>query len=337
VSQRWEEREPDLRGVFDEIRRLFRRARQRKLLVLAITVGLVALIGVREARKQRTYPARVILTATEGERALDGAAHTNAKLADYIWYAVFTDRALLPLMQKYDFRPDLFAKKNDRLALDDFREDLDVDIFKNEFAQPRFAGGPPRSARISISMRMPDPEVALALTRDLAELVIKRDAENRRERIEVEQKLATNSASLADTDLQRLQRSLSQARVDLEVAPPEERGTLFVKIADLEGAVIRAQAELRDADMKKHALESEKRADKESLTLRFDFADLGAPERKVDRWLMLARTLGLAFFGLLPLVAMGVGAFDRRVYDERDVARAGLKAWGVVRRTKEAS
>ncbi len=337
MSQRWEEREPDLRGVFDEIGRLFRRARRRKLLVVLVTLALVALVGVREGRKQRTYPGRVVLTATEGERAVDGAAHTNAKLADYVWYAVLTDRSILPLMQKYEFRPDLFAKKNDRMAYDAFRDDLDVDIYKNEFAQPRFPGGPPRSARIAISMRMQDPDVALALARDLGEIVIKRDAENRRERIDVEQKLATDTASLADTDLGRLQRGLAQARSDLEVALPEERGALFVKVEDLERAVIRAQAEQRDAEARKHALESEKRADKESLTLRFEFADLGAPERRIDPWLSLARTLALTFLGLLPLVAMGVGAFDRRVYDDRDVARAGLKAWGVVRRTKVTS
>ncbi|HTJ83373.1 MAG TPA: hypothetical protein VL400_16755 [Polyangiaceae bacterium] len=333
MSTRWEDREPDLRGVVDEVRRLFRRAKRRKLLVLALTLLAVALVGVREARKQRTYPARVILSATEGDEAVNGAAHTNAKLSDYLWYAVFTDRQLVVMAKKHGFRPDLQAK-NERMLIDAFRDDLDVDVYKNEFREPRYPGGPPRSARIAVSMRMPDPNDALAITRDLGDLVIQRDAANRKERYDVEQKLANEVARLAEDDVARQQRDLASARAQLEIVDPRARGPIYVEIADLERQVVRAQTELKNAQEAKRKLDLQKAADKESLTLKFDRVDWGAAPTPTAVWLLMVRTLLLSFLGLFPLVAMGVGAFDRRVYDDRDVGRAGLLPLGVVRRMR---
>lgn len=335
MSTRWEDRELDLRGVIEETRRLFRRASKRKALVAAVTLLLTVGIVVRESRKQRTYPARVVLSATEGEDVMNGAAHTNGKLIDYLWYAVFTDRQLLQMAKKHDYRPDLQAK-NERMVLDAFRDDLDIDIYKNEFTEPRYNGEPPRSARIAISMRMPDPKEAVDMTRDLGDLVIARDAENRRERFEAQSHMARQTATMASDELSRGQRDLATAREKLESVDPSQRGPIYVEIADLERQVQRAQVEQKDADVARRKLVGMQNADKESLTLRFDRIDWGAPQVAINPWLALTQTFLLSLFGLLPVVAMGVGAFDGRVYDDGDVKRTGLVPLGVVRRMKRA-
>ncbi len=330
--KRWEDREPDLFGVVDEVGRLFRRARKRKLFIFFVTVALVALVGVREYRKQRSYPATVVLSATESDEAQVGNAHTNARLSDYVWYAVFTDRTLFALMEKHRFRPDL-RSKNPRLALDSFREDLSVEVYKNEFVRERYGGEAPRSARIAISISAPEPEMALAMARDLGELVVERDAQIRRERFEMEQRLRGEAVSYAEAELFRHQRDLEKVYVIYAFASPWRKGELRVEAAGLERAIVGAEERLKGAQDAKRRLDLESSSDKVSLALRYERVDWGAAKEKVSKTFVLVRAIILAFLGLLPVVAMGTGAFDPKVYDERDVARLGLRPLGLVGKT----
>jgi hypothetical protein len=327
---RWEEREPDLFGVVDEVGRLFRRAKHRKLLVLTITVLMTALLSVREFRKQRSYPATVVLSATESEDAQVGNAHTNARLSDYVWYAVFTDRTLFALMEKHRYRPDMM-KKNPRLALESFREDLDVDVYKNEFNRERYGGEAPRSARIAVSFSASTPEMALAMARDLGELVVQRDAEIRRERFEMEKRVRTDAVSYAEAELSRLHREMEAVDDEYPTASPRRRGELRVEAAGLDGAIVASEARLREAQNAKRRLDLESSADKVSLALQYERVDWGAAKQPVNLTFVLVRAIILAFFGLLPVVAMGVGAFDPRIYAEEDVARMRLKPLGLVK------
>lgn len=329
--RRWEDREPDLFGVVDEIGRLFRRAKRRKLLVASLTVVLVALFGLREYRKQRLYPATVVLSATESDTAEVGNANTNERLQDYVWYAVFTDPVLLAVMEKHNYRPDLL-KKNPRLALESFREDLSVEVYKNEFVRERYGGEAPRSARIAISMSMNDPDKALVLTRDLGDLVIERDAQIRRERYEMEQRVRGDAVSFAETELARLQRDWERIIAVYPGASPDRKGELRVEAAGVERTIVAVEARLKDAMNAKRRLELESSSDKMSLALRYERVDWGAAKHKIDQTFVLVRAIILALLGLFPVVAMGVGAFDRRIYDERDVARMGFKPLGLMRK-----
>ncbi len=329
--RRWEDREPDLFGVVDEIGRLFRRAKRRKLLVVSLTVVLVGLFGLREYRKQRLYPATVVLSATESDTAEVGNANTNERLQDYVWYAVFTDPVLLAVMEKHNYRPDLL-KKNPRLALESFREDLSVEVYKNEFVRERYGGEAPRSARIAISMSMNDPDKALVLTRDLGDLVIERDAQIRRERYEMEQRVRGEAVSFAETELARLQRDWERIIAVYPGASPARKGELRVEAAGVERTIVAVEARLKDAMNAKRRLELESSSDKMSLALRYERVDWGAAKHKIDQTFVLVRAIILALLGLFPVVAMGVGAFDRRIYDERDVARMGFKPLGLMRK-----
>ncbi len=328
---RWEDRELDFAGVVDEIGRLVRRAKRRKLLVAIITVALAAWATTREVRKQRTYPATVLLSATESVDASVATENATAKLQDYIWYAVFTDRTLLELMERHNYRPEARVK-NPRMALESFREDLSVDVFKNEFSRVRYTDEPPRSARIAVGITMNDPDLAVAVARDLGDLVIKRDAENRAQRFEMEQRVRTQAVSYAETDLGRLHRERAIAEAEYPGADPRRRAELRVKLENLVHAILRGENELKDAVAARRKLELESSADRQSLSLAFERVDWGAPKARVDLNWILFRTLFLSLFGLFPVVTLGVGAFDPRVYDERDVGRLGLRPLGLVRK-----
>jgi hypothetical protein len=325
----WSALEPGFAEFVGEASRLFRRARHRRWSVLGITLLLVGLLAVRQMRRDRSYPASVVLSATEGRDDEAGVAHASAKLQDYIYYAVFTDSALLEIMREHGYRPDLIDV-NPRLALDNFRDDLDVDVYKNEFLQPRM-GGVPRSARFAIEFRAPDPDQAIAIARALGDRVIARDAENRKERLSVELGLASEILGYARADVDRTERELAQAVLELEEAVGREAAVLRVRVQKLDAALTGARARLDQAQATHKQLRNASAADAHSLTLRYERVDWGAPKLKVDERLAMLRVLLVAFLGVLPLVAMGVGAFDPCLYEPGDVRRLGLRPLGVVR------
>jgi hypothetical protein len=65
---------------------------------------------------------------------------------------------------------------------------------------------------------------------------------------------------------------------------------------------------------------------------RWPLVDPGHADRGFDRATYLLLVAVAAFVLALPLVAVGVGAFDRRVYELDDVRRLGLPTLGAVRR-----
>ena len=190
----------------------------------------------------------------------------------------------------------------------------------------------PRSARIAISMSMNDPDKALVLTRDLGDLVIERDAQIRRERYEMEQRVRGEAVSFAETELARLQRDWERIIAVYPGASPDRKGELRVEAAGVERTIVAVEARLKDAMNAKRRLELESSSDKMSLALRYERVDWGAAKHKIDQTFVLVRAIILALLGLFPVVAMGVGAFDRRIYDERDVARMGFKPLGLMRK-----
>jgi hypothetical protein len=331
---KWEDREPDFQAVAQETKRLFGRASRHKLLVVLLTVVATLGAAFREYRRQRTYPATVVLSATEGENVMDGVSHANDRLIDYVYYVVFTDRILSDMADRHDFRPDL-KDKNPRLRIEQFRDFIDINIYKNEFTTPRYIGFPPRSAHIAIEFRHVDPEVSMTIARELGDLVISRDAENRRARLEADTRTASEVLGMANAEVDRFTRRIEIAKAALDAAPRGEQGTLVVQIDSDQKGLVEALTRQKAAQDAKLTLETRKNADTQSLELRFDRVDWGAPKVAVDKPWAIGRVALFSFLGLLPVMALGVGAFSRKVYDDQDVTRLGLRSLGFVRRVMQ--
>ena len=331
---RWEEREPDLQTVAQETKRLYRRAGRRMALVVLLTIVATLGAAVREYRRQRTYPATVVLSATEGENVMDGVSHANDRLIDYVYFAVLTDRVLAEVADRHDFRPDLQIS-NPRLRIEQFRDLIDIKIYKNEFVQPRYTGWPARSAHIAVEFRHVDPDVAMTIARELGDLVISRDSENRRARLESETATASQVVGMSNAEVSRFTRRLEEAKSKLDVAERGEKGALWVQIESDEKGLVEALARQKAADDAKKTLDTRKNADAQSLELRFDRVDWGAPKLAVAKPWAIGRVALFSVLGLLPVVALGVGAFSRKVYDDQDVTRLGLRSLGHVRRVAQ--
>ncbi len=324
--KRWEDNEFDGQAQLRELSRLMRRARRRRLLIVAISLFITLLTVVRGLRRQREYPATVVLVAIESNETLDNRVRSNKELHDYIYFAVFTESTLLALMETHEYRMDQ-VEKNPRLRIESFRDRIDIDVFKNEFTEPRYTDSPPRSARIALEFRYQDPDKALELARELGNLVIARDAENRRARMLGAERSASEAVSYLEAHLNRVSRELEQSRSDVD-NDTGDRGDALVRLVGGERALAQAISQLREATNRRNMLARASSADRASLELRYEQADWGAPKVLVNEVIALVRASVATFIALLFLVALVVAVFDPRVYEAEDVARLGLRPLG---------
>ena len=140
---------------------------------------------------------------------------------------------------------------------------------------------------------------------------------------------------MANAEVSRFTRRLEIAKAALDEAPRGEQGALWVQIDSDEKGLVEALARQKAAVDAKKTLETRKNADTQSLELRFDRVDWGAPKVAVDKPWAIGRVALFSFLGLLPVIALGVGAFSRKVYDDQDVTRLGLRSLGFVRRVAQ--
>ncbi len=323
--------EPDLVEVVDVLMRLIRRGQKRRWLAFAITFVLLTGLVARQATNIRRYPAKVVLGVTENPRIEEGTVQTSNELKSYVTYAVFTDTAILAVLKKNHFR-EAAIEKTPRIVLESFREDCEVDVSKNEFAAPRLPGDT-RSALVSIELWLPNPEQAISIVRDLSDLVVARDEQNNAERVKIERALATETFSLAGTNLDRLWRERLKAAHEIETADVFRTAELKVKLDNLDRALVGAKARVDDAERARRKLDFAAAASQGSVALRWDHVDRGSAAIKVDERFAISEVAVIGFLVLLPLMLLGVGAFNPTVYDDRDVRWLGLTALGVVKTT----
>lgn len=324
----WVASEPGFRVLVDEVRRLFRRAKKRKLLSVFLTLLFTGALVAKQSTSVRRYPARVVLGVTENPRLTEGPVQSSNDLKSYVLSAVFTDAALLQVLEKNHYLPAKL-KSRPRLALEDLRDQVEVDVTKNEFAAPR-TPGETRSALVAIELWLPDPDQAIGITRDLGDLVVQRDQENQVERLRLERGIAANAVGLARNEVDRIQRDAARTNVDAQTADPSTKAELHVRADNDSRTLLAATQRLADAEKARRALDTVGAAGGSSVALRWDRVDWGAAALRENE----RASVGFVGIGglliLFPLTLLGVGAWNRVVYDDRDVRWLGLTALGVV-------
>lgn len=322
----WVDEEPGLRDVLREIARLGRRAASRPFKVLAIAALITAAVVGQRARKAIYYSTKVVLRVVENDRTGDTAPRPKAKLREYVNDVVFTTKNLIALMEKHDLYPSE-RRLDMALAVEAFRDDIDVNVFRNYFLEERWGPDSPlRSARIAVRYRAQDPQRSLDVARALADLVVRHEMEQRRQQVEVAARSAAEMVATARKELIERRAELAAA-----LAAPETAETK-VQVQKLLGLAKAAEKRVADVERAKSVLDLTLAAEKRQLQLQFDQVDPGTLQPIIRKGPQLV-AIGLAvfFFGL-PLVGAGVGALDTRVYDEDDVRRLGLQPLGRVPR-----
>ena len=314
-----------------ELGRLVRRANKRPILVLFVTVLVVAGAVVRQARKRSLYNASVTFRVAEKVEGNpeENKHQTKGRLREYVFDGIFTKQRVAPLVQQLKLYPDLMDLSLSH-AVEAFRDDIHVEVFKNYFLKEDLAGtGTPRTARIRIQFTYRDADVALKVARALGKMVQVHEADTRRT---MSRLAAARAAMMAKTARRRLEQ-LSQRQMQLMMQARRAVGRLAaearVQLAQLKREITAVEVQVQRAESLQGDSQLRAGLEKKQLLLRFELADWSKPPPpRFSHKVTLAITAVVLFFFMLPCVAIGIAAFDSRIYTTEDIRWMQLDVLG---------
>lgn len=328
----WFESELATHDMTRELQRLKRRARARPVR----TVGLALLVSLAvvayKAHKSRHYKAKIILRVAEGVDVDQRAPLPKSKLENYIETVPFNNAGLLKIIDKYGLYP-LRRLRGDELAIEKFRDNIDVDVFANYFNGDNWITTGPRTARIAVTFRALDRQLAINVVRALAARIVQSEDARRRQASEFVTSVAEAALKSARGQQQARQSAMDARTAALAQATrthdEKAKARLEVQIDTLRGQIVAGQKVVATAQRRFDTLKLRESADRAHLGLTFNIADERLPARAPDSiWYPLTMLGGVCFLLFLPIAAVAVGAFDRRVHETEDVARLGLTVFG---------
>jgi hypothetical protein len=288
------------------VARLVRRARASWPLWVAGAVLLAAALTLSRARAPASYEVTIVLRVVEG--IVDGPALSEAEIQAQVEDLAFTKDRLLGLLRKHVVAfPNVLTDQS--AALDDLHERMSVTISEDDFIEDRQPTDPRRSARVTMTFRAPDPELAWTMANELEGLLVDSGLERQRETARREQEGAAAAQRRAESDVSEAQR--------------ESPGGRDKRLEAARARLLAAQQGTAETSITARAAASR-------LALRFDVIDPGRVPPRVDRRALMTSsfattlTLGLLALGLL------AGAYDPRVLDLDDLAGLGLPVLGRV-------
>ena len=332
----WFEAEADLHSWRRELLRLKRRARARLPITLLCSAAVTAAAVWFVASRNPPAESRVLIRVTESQLLRQDSPLTSGDLSAYLYDAAFTNQNLLKIIEKHDLYP-LARARGDSVAVDTMKVFTDIEVYRNYFLVARAYNDPVRSVRVAIKYQHPDPATSIKVARDLAQLVIDTESSRR----------SGESGSLADLAGAALDRAThAQERRRLELAD-RQRALADAKTRHDEEAVASLKVEMQRLGREinantqpiHHARESKRRADlqfamdQRGVGLLFQIVDERPPPPPPDPravGIRLAMLALICFLFVLPLCAVGIGAFDQRLHDREDVQRLGLPVVGHV-------
>jgi hypothetical protein len=268
----------------------------------------VVLVGGSILFGKQTYAPHYVLRVVETDRDPSSLPRPRRELAEYVQQAVFTSKPLFELIRRYQLYPSL-SVKNPRAALDAFREDVEVRVYRNYFVEERSAGGAPRSVRLSVGYHAQDPNIATQVTRDLGALIVAHEVAMRRDQSAAAASYARHEvAGWSQVYLSRTREiQLKRAEIERVGQGDAQRQVELISLLGSQAHLLQQ----RDQSQKRQAtLALDAALEGRGLGMSFDVVDdaslsTGPEQRKIK--LMLG---GASLLIGLPLVAMAVGAFN---------------------------
>jgi hypothetical protein len=325
----WELEERTTAGAWAELRRLARRSRRRPFLTLFLTLLMTGAAVGQRSRKPRVYEARVALRVTESDLDADTAPRTVGNLRNYVAEVCFSESRLARVIKQYGLYPAQM-KRDERQAVEEMRDDLDVEVWRNFFALPRSPDDPGRTARMAITFHGKDRYVVYQVTHALAQLVLEEEETSR---------LAQAEGALTDADervkqaralAQERHRQLVEKQVQHASAHNEEQSArLLIETQSMIKLAKAADEQVLTTEKARQTLWMRLQLERKQMGLQFELIDGGrVPPAGPSKRFVLAVVAVLVFCFTLPLAMLGVGALDPRVYEAEDIRRLGLTALG---------
>ena len=308
TARSWIDDEPRAGAYVRQAVVLLLQSLKRPARLLVATALFIAIVVGATLFARRTYAPHYVLRVVETERDPENLPRPRRQLADYVRQGVFTSKPLLELIHRYGLYPSL-SRKNPRAALDSFREDIDVEVYRNYFVEERSVDTPPRSARLSVSYSGPSRDVAVGVTRDLGSLIVQHEIEMRRAQSARAADYAKREVELAQQALLTRRAAMTSKRAEVERAAGREP-KLQVEFVSLLVSLAALERRQNESERREATLSLGASLEGRGLGMSFEVVDdaslsTGSEERNTQ--MMLG---GMSLIFGLPLVAMAVGAFD---------------------------
>ncbi len=330
MGEDWTDNEFGWNEVQAELARIRRRVRSLWFWTLLASLVFTALVVLRQARRQKTYQATVMLRVTEGQFDPNSSPPTSAQLQEYLWEVSLSRARLMEVMEKHNLYMSQ-RKLDPLLALDEMRDVLDIDVLRNYFRVERDPNAPPRSARIALHYSHTDPDTALTVARALATLIAEQQTKSRQRTTQIALDTMKTSASSLDSALLLARREEARLIFEVRMGDPSQTAANSVRLRSIQKQIATLENEKNLTSKAVSNLGLRTNVEGKDLGLRFEIID---PGRKPK--IVLSNTTRLALLGLLtfllvfPIAGIGVAAYDLRVYDADDIKRLGLEPFGHV-------
>jgi hypothetical protein len=321
----WLDAEPTFPNVVcQQFRRMAVRARRRPFVTAGVFVTVTMGAFVLQARRPAMYEAAVRLLISEGAFAEDGRPRPRGELRAFINRALFAPAQLDRLIEKHDLVNKLRTGGLGG-ARSRFRKLIEINTGFNYFEGYRDRSDPPRSARVEAVFSAPDPELALAVVRDVGEIIAEtqtsRMADLEDAQVEGLRLLAENAAGRAVSVEEQLERAKEAVKGQPNPVFQGVMGQLSAEVTAARAAAERAEGAFVDAQLMA-------RADRQLGALVHVVKPGLSSWRTIPRAERLVRQ-GLVSLAVAALAALIlVGTLDPTVLDEGDIRRAGLRAVG---------
>jgi hypothetical protein len=303
----WLDEEPPATIALAQAGGLFLAGLQRRVTLLIVAAVYAAALAGAVVGTKYAYEPEYVLRVVEPDRRATGMPRPPRQLAEYVRKAVFTNQPLLDVVNRHGLYPSL-ARRDARAALESFREDIGVEVRDNSFVEERPVGAAPRSARLIVSYRNADPQIAMSVTRELGELVAKQEQTARESQAMRAMGVAKQEVDEARQALAARRSEVASMRSEFDrdaTVAPGRRIAFIGLLGSLPALELRVdEGERKEAELALGAA-LEQRGIGMVFTVVNDAllpTDTGAHRRR-------ALTAVIAFVLGLPLLAMAVGAF----------------------------
>jgi hypothetical protein len=300
---------PLWRGSLKQMGRLGRRARASwPIWVLLALVGSVA-VTVLRVRRPPVYAVNVVLRLVEGAVTPSGAQLSDGALRAQVRDLALSSARLTELMRRHVAAfPQVTTDPT--AAVEGIRGSIEMAISDDDFIEDRGPGDPPRQARLTVTFRSLDPELAFAMAHEIADVLVGSAIDRERQEAEREQA----AAALVQ---QQMTAELGRAAIDPDPDSAFRRAET-------------ARARLAQANTRGAAAALTARALKERQALRFDIADPGRVPSRQDPRLAWVTSFPITLLLWVLVAGLLAGAFDPRVIVYDDLTALGLALIGEV-------
>jgi hypothetical protein len=311
-----------------------RRALARALRRPALTIGLALVLSagfvVQRARQAPSYTATLYFRLAEGDLDTGNAPRPLRDIREYIVNVALSRTRAEEMMKKYGI--STARLQHDRIAaIDDFRDDIQVEVSRNYFIFDRQPDEPARSAQVTVSFAADDPARARAMVHEVGDAILGEQAARRGGRLTQARDLVASELEATRKRVKLLQETIDRRWAAAAVADAHTGIAIRAEIAALQAETQGAIARLLVLERRSADVAFSSAAERHSLGLSFDLFDeavvASAPRLGTFQ---LARLMAVMFVLTLLLIAPVIGAFDDRVYAPTDLAASGLPLFGAL-------